>query len=140
MTISFGYVGLDLWYRGHCIEELRVISAWPDQLEREQCLVWIFDFFFGFEESCAPRFADALGTLVDRATNSETVIAGSFGAGAGEFLALLARLEELAFERSVFVPQFVFTDDAHTFLRSTLRFSLFNLGLFVALLRVVHAG
>jgi hypothetical protein len=40
------------------------------------------------------------------------VIAGSLGAAAGELLASLAGLEELAFERPVFVPQFVFTNDA----------------------------
>jgi hypothetical protein len=44
------------------------------------------------------------------------VIAGSLGAAAGELLASLAGLEELAFERSVFVPQFVFTDDAQALL------------------------
>jgi hypothetical protein len=47
------------------------------------------------------------------------VIAGSRGAAAGELLASLAGLEELAFERSVLVPQFVFTDDAHALLLTT---------------------
>jgi len=83
------------------------------RLEREQCLVWTFDLLFGLEEFFTPRFAGALGALVNRVPNRKTVIAGSLGAGAGELLASLAGLEELAFERSVLVPQFVFTDDAH---------------------------
>ena len=88
-------------------------------LEREQCPVWAFDFVFGLEEFFTPRFASALGALVNRVPNSETVIAGSLGAAAGELLASLAGLEELAFERSVLVPQFVFTDDAHALLLTT---------------------
>jgi hypothetical protein len=47
------------------------------------------------------------------------VIAGSLGAATGELLASLAGLEELAFEGSVLVPQFVFTDDAHALLLTT---------------------
>jgi hypothetical protein len=47
------------------------------------------------------------------------VIAGPSGAGSRELLASLAGLEELAFERSVLVPQFVFTDDAHALLLTT---------------------
>jgi hypothetical protein len=69
--------------------------------------------------SSLQRFASALGALVNRVPNSETVIAGSLGAAAGELLASLAGLEELAFERSVLVPKFVFTDDAHALLLTT---------------------
>jgi hypothetical protein len=47
------------------------------------------------------------------------VIAGSLGAATGELLASLAGPEELAFEGSVLVPQFVFTDDAHALLLTT---------------------
>jgi len=89
------------------------------RLEREQCLVWTFDFLFGLKEFFTPRFAGALGALVNRVPNRETVIAGSLGAAAGELLASLAGLEELAFERSVLVPQFVFTDNAHALLLTT---------------------
>jgi len=86
------------------------------RLERDQGLVWTFDFLFGLEEFFTPRFAGALGALVNRVPNRETVIAGSSGTAAGELLASLAGLEELAFERSVLAPQFVFTDDAHALL------------------------
>jgi hypothetical protein len=55
------------------------------------------------------------------------------GAGARELLASLADLEELAFERSVLAPQFVFTDDAHALLLTT-QF----LPLWAVLGRVVH--
>jgi len=88
------------------------------RLARGQCLVWTFDFLFGLEEFFTPRFACALGALVNRVPNSETVIAGSLRAGAGELLAFLARLKELAFERPVLIPQFVFTYDAHALLLS----------------------
>jgi hypothetical protein len=102
-------------------------------LERDQWLVWAFDFLFGIEEFFTPRFACALGALVNRAPNSEAVIAGPLGAGARELLASLADLEELAFERSVLAPQFVFTDDAHALLLTT-QF----LPLWAVLGRVVH--
>jgi hypothetical protein len=88
-------------------------------LERDQWLVWTFDFLFGLEEFFTPRFACALRALVNRAPNSEAVIAGPLGAGARELLASLAGLEELTFEHSVFAPQFVFTDDAHALLLTT---------------------
>jgi hypothetical protein len=81
-------------------------------LEREQQLVWAFDFVFSLQEFFTPWFARALGALIDRVANSETVIAGSFGAGARELVTCLAGLEELAFERSVLAPQFALTDDA----------------------------
>jgi hypothetical protein len=93
-------------------------SIWI-RLERERCLVWTFDFLFGLEEFFTPGFACALGALVNRVPNRETVIAGSLGAAAGELLASLAGLEELAFERPVLVPQFVFTNDAHALLVTT---------------------
>jgi hypothetical protein len=83
----------------------------------------------GLEEFLTPRFACAVGALVNRVPNSVTVIAGPLGTGAGEFLAFLADLEELAFERSVLVPQFVFTDDAHALLLTT---KLLRLGQFWA--------
>jgi hypothetical protein len=85
-------------------------------LERNQWLVWAFDFLFGLEEFFTPRFTCALGARANRAPNSETVIAGPLRAGGRELLAGLAGLEELAFERPVLVPQFVFTDDAHALL------------------------
>jgi hypothetical protein len=44
------------------------------------------------------------------------VIAGSFGAVAGELAAGLAGLEELAFELSMLFPEFVLTDDTHSLL------------------------
>ena len=44
----------------------------------------------------------------------ETVITGPLGTGAGEFLTLLAGLEEFAFKRTVLFPQFVFANDAHS--------------------------
>ena len=88
-------------------------------LERDQWLVWTFDFLFGIEEFFTPRFACALGALVNRVSNSETVIARPLGAGAGELLASLADLEEPAFKRSVLAPQFAFTDDAHALLLTT---------------------
>jgi len=47
------------------------------------------------------------------------VIAGPLGAGARELLARLAGLKELALERSVLTPQFVFTDDAHALFLTT---------------------
>jgi hypothetical protein len=78
-----------------------------------------FDFLFGLEEFFTPRFACALGPHVNRVPNSEAVIAGPLGTSAGELLASLAGLEELAFERSVLVPQFVFTNDAHALLVTT---------------------
>jgi hypothetical protein len=73
-------------------------------LEGDQQLVWAFDFIFGLQEFLTPWLAGALGALVDHVSNSETVIAGSFGAGARELLTCLAGLEELAFERSVLTP------------------------------------
>jgi hypothetical protein len=79
-------------------------AAAPTLLERDHQLVWTFDFVFGFQEICAPGLARALGALVDHVANSETVIAGSFGTGARELVTYLARLEELAFERSVLAP------------------------------------
>jgi hypothetical protein len=88
-------------------------------LEWDQWHFWIFDFLFGLDEFFTPRFACTLGALVNRISNSETVIAGSLGAGARELLASLAGFEELAFERSVLAPQFVFTDDAHALLLAT---------------------
>jgi hypothetical protein len=87
-------------------------------LEREHHFIRALDFVFGLQKFVAPWFAGALGALVDGAANSETVIARSFGTGAGELLASLAGLEELVFERSVLIPQFVFTDDAHALLLS----------------------
>lgn len=62
------------------------------------------------------------------------MIAGPLGAGTGELLASFAGLEELAFERSVLAPQFVFTDDAHALLLTT---QLLASG--AVLGRVVHA-
>jgi hypothetical protein len=82
-------------------------------LERKQLLVRAFDFLFGLQEFLAPRFARALGALVDRIANCVTVIAGSFGTGARKLLAGFARLEELAFQRSVLIPEFVLANDAH---------------------------
>jgi hypothetical protein len=73
-------------------------------LERDQQLVRAFDFAFGLLEFFTPWFARALGALIDRVANSETVIAGSFGAGARKLVTGLAGLEELAFQRSVFAP------------------------------------
>jgi hypothetical protein len=73
-------------------------------LERKQQLVRAFDFALGLQEFFAPWFGRALGALIDRVANSETVIAGSFGAGARELVAHLARLEQLALERPVLVP------------------------------------
>lgn len=66
-------------------------------LEGDQCLVWAFDFVFGLEEFFTPWFTCALGAFVNGIANSETVIAGPFGAGARKLLTRLARLEELAF-------------------------------------------
>jgi hypothetical protein len=106
----------DLLVRSLRTNDLTCVVVAFDTLERDQCLVWAFDFLFGPEEFFAPRFACALGALVNRAPNSETVIAGPLGAGAMKLLACLAGLEELAFERSVLAPQFAFTDDAHTLL------------------------
>jgi len=108
------------------------------RLERDQWLVWTFDFLFGLEEFLTPRFAGALGALVNRVPNRETVIAGSLGAAAGELLASLAGLEELAFERSVLVPQFVFTDDAHALLLTTQLLPLYLFATGAVLGRVVH--
>jgi hypothetical protein len=73
-------------------------------LVRDPQLVRAFDLVFGLEEFFTPRFARALGTLVDRAANSETVIAGSFGAPARELLTYLAWLKELAFECPMLAP------------------------------------
>ena len=70
-------------------------------LERKQDFVRVFDFFFSFEEFFAPRFACTLGTLIDDVANSETVIAGSFGAVSGKLVTCLARLKELTFEGPV---------------------------------------
>jgi hypothetical protein len=86
------------------LSDLREGSAAKIPLKREQQLVWAFDFVLGFQKFFAPLFASALGALVDRAANRVTVIAGSFRAGAGELLTCLARLEELAFQRSVLFP------------------------------------
>jgi hypothetical protein len=99
--------------------QLLPVASDMDRLEREQYLVWAFDLLFGLEEFFTPRFAGTLGALVNHVPNSETVIAGSLGAAAGEFLASLAGLEELAFKCPVLVPQFVFTDDAHALLLPT---------------------
>jgi hypothetical protein len=44
------------------------------------------------------------------------VIARSFGAGTRELVTHFARLEELALERPVLLPQFVLTGDAHNLL------------------------
>jgi hypothetical protein len=92
-------------------------------LKREQLLVWTFDFGFGLEEFFTPWFAYALGALVDRIANRETVIARSFGAVARKLATGLAGLEELAFERSMLLPEFVFTDDAHDLLPTADLFS-----------------
>ena len=73
-------------------------------LERDQQLVGAFDFVFGLEEFFSPWFARALGTLIDRVANSETVIAGSFGAGARKLVTGLAGLKEFAFELPVLAP------------------------------------
>ncbi|HEY2468411.1 MAG TPA: hypothetical protein VGI45_11340 [Terracidiphilus sp.] len=73
-------------------------------LKRDQRLVGAFNFFFGVEEFLAPWSAGALGAFVDRIADGVTVVAGSFGAVAGELVARLAGLEELAFERPVLVP------------------------------------
>jgi len=73
-----------------------------------------FDFLFRLEEFWAPGFAGALGALVSRMADGETVIAGSLRTRARKLLASLAGLEELAFERPVLVPQFLFTDYAHS--------------------------
>jgi hypothetical protein len=80
---------------------------------QDQRLVWAFDFLFGLEEFFTPWFACTLWALVNGIANSETVIAGALGAGARELFACLAGLDELAFERPVLFPQFVFADDAH---------------------------
>ena len=82
-------------------------------LERHQLLVWAFDFLFGLEKFFTPRLASALGALVNCVAHGETVIARPLRARARELLAFLAGLKELALERSVLIPQFVFTDDAH---------------------------
>jgi hypothetical protein len=95
-------------------------TAAPTLLERDHQLVWTFDFVFGLKEFFAPWLARALGALVDHVANGETVIAGSFRARARELLTCLAGLEELAFERSVLIPQFVLTHDAHNLLLTAL--------------------
>ena len=73
-------------------------------LERDQQLVCTFDFVFSLQEFFSPWFARALGALIDHVSNSETVIAGSFGAGARELVTCLAGLEEFAFEVPVLTP------------------------------------
>jgi hypothetical protein len=85
------------------------------RLKRQQQLVGALNFVFSLEEFFTPRLACALGALIDRVVNSETVIASSIGAGTRELLTSFAGLKELAFEGSVLAPQLAFTDDAHFF-------------------------
>jgi hypothetical protein len=73
-------------------------------LVRDPQLVRAFDLVFGLQEFFTPRFTRALGALVDRAANGETVIAGSFGAPARELLTCLAGFEKLAFECPMLAP------------------------------------
>jgi hypothetical protein len=89
---------------GSAGDQLFVSSRGSYLLERDHQLVWTFDFVLGLQEFFSPWLARALGALVDHVANSETVIAGSFGARARELLTCLAGLEELAFERSVLAP------------------------------------
>jgi hypothetical protein len=85
------------------------------RLEGDQHLVWAFDFVLGLQELFTPWLAGALGTLVNRVADRETVVAGTLGAGARKLLACLAGLEELAFECSVLAPKFALTDDANIY-------------------------
>ena len=73
-------------------------------LERHQRVVGAFDFRFGLEKFFTPWFASALGALVNRVADSETVVAGPFGTGSGKLLASFTRLEKFSFERSVLFP------------------------------------
>lgn len=82
-------------------------------LKQNQQLFQALDFAFGLEEFLTPWFACAFGTLVNHVTHCKAVVAGTLRAGPGEFLAYLARLEELGFEGAMLAPQFSFTDDAH---------------------------